>query len=215
VNPVDVRLLVLAKEPLPGRVKTRLCPPCSHEEAAAIAEAALGDTLLAVSGTRTAERVLVLDGTPDLSWPVTRVVAQRGSGLDQRLVSAFDDCGGPALLIGMDTPQVTTDQINSAITALCSTETDAVLGPTFDGGYWAIGLRRVDPEVFLGIPMSTSSTFDRQLKRFASLGLRASLLPMLVDVDHFDDAISVASEVPYGRFAAAVRRVVSRLEMVG
>jgi glycosyltransferase A (GT-A) superfamily protein (DUF2064 family) len=101
-----MKLLVIAKAPEPGRSKTRLCPPCSPEQAAALAEAALTDTLRAVAATPADERVLVLDGTPGDWLPEGfRVVPQRGDGLDERLAAAFADAGGPALLIGMDTPQ--------------------------------------------------------------------------------------------------------------
>ena len=101
-------LLVIAKEPRPGRVKTRLTPPFTPEEAAALAEAALADTLRAVAAAPARRRVLVLDGQPG-PWlpPGFDVVPQCAGGLDERLAAAFAGCDGPALLIGMDTPQVT------------------------------------------------------------------------------------------------------------
>src|SRR5437879_3056069 len=103
------RILVLAKAPVPGRVKTRLCPPCTPHEAAALADAALADTLAAALASRRAGRVvLALDG-PSGWWSDTGadVIAQRGDGLDERLALALADVGGPVLVIGMDTPHVT------------------------------------------------------------------------------------------------------------
>lgn len=98
-------LLVIAKEPRPGWVKTRLTPPFTASEAAALARAALADTLSAVAAAPASRRVLVLDGTPG-PWlpPGFDVVPQCAGGLDERLAGAFAGCDGPALLIGMDTP---------------------------------------------------------------------------------------------------------------
>ena len=102
-------VIVIAKAPVPGRVKTRLTPPLSPTQAAALARAALEDTLAAVAAARLAgRRVVALDGDPDGWLPDGfELVAQRGGGLAQRLARAFEDVGGPALLIGMDTPQIT------------------------------------------------------------------------------------------------------------
>ena len=103
-----VTLMVIAKEPLPGRAKTRLSPPCTPGEAAALAGAALLDTLEVVSRTPAERRVLVFDGDPGrFSRPGLEVIQQRGAGLGERLAAAFEDVAQPALLIGMDTPQLT------------------------------------------------------------------------------------------------------------
>jgi glycosyltransferase A (GT-A) superfamily protein (DUF2064 family) len=101
-------LLVIAKEPVPGRVKTRLVPPGTPRQAATLAEAGLADTLHAVLAAAARRRVLVLDGEPG-SWlpPGFDVVPQCGGGLDERLAAVFAAVPGPALLIGMDTPQLT------------------------------------------------------------------------------------------------------------
>lgn len=99
-------LLVIAKEPLPGRVKTRLTPPFSPVEAARLAEAALADTLRTVRVLPAARRAVVLDGSPGPWLPSgIEVVAQGAGGLDERLAAAFGACSGPTLLIGMDTPR--------------------------------------------------------------------------------------------------------------
>lgn len=104
----EVQLLVVAKAPRAGRSKTRLCPPCTPEEAAWLAEAALADTLAAVAATPVRRRVLVLSGELGPWLPGGfEVLAQRGDGFDEPLAAAFVDAGTPALLVGMDTPQVT------------------------------------------------------------------------------------------------------------
>src|SRR4051812_30616875 len=101
-------VLVLAKEPVPGRVKTRLCPPFDHEAAARLAEAALADTLEAVAHCGAERRVLALDGRPGWWLPEGfEVIPQVVGPFDRRLAAAWDATGGPGLQIGMDTPQVT------------------------------------------------------------------------------------------------------------
>jgi rSAM/selenodomain-associated transferase 1 len=196
-------LAVIAKAPVPGRSKTRLCPPCTPDEAAALAEAALRDTLaalLAVPGA--ARRVLVLDGTPGAWLPDgVEVIAQRGEGLAQRLAAAFDDIGGPAFLVGMDTPQVTASNLTTGLQALQRHR--AALGLAPDGGYWGIGLRAPAPAAFAGVPMSSPHTGTVQLARLRALGLRPARLAMLRDVDLVADARAVAAQAPRSRFAAA------------
>jgi uncharacterized protein len=202
---MSAALMVLAKAPRPGRSKTRLCPPCTPRDAAALARAALTDTLDAVLATPAARRVLVLDG-PVGDWlaPGVEVVAQRGAGLDERLAHAFADVGGPALLVGMDTPQVTRGDLARGLARLAAPGVDAVLGPATDGGYWAIGLREAQPRAFLGVPMSTAWTGRAQHERLRRLGLRVALLPALRDVDRIADARAVAALAPAGRFARAL-----------
>ena len=202
-------IIVMAKAPVPGRVKTRLCPPCTPDEAAALAEAALVDTLAAALASSTDRVVLALDGRPGAWLPVgVDVVGQRGGGFGQRLAAAWSDIGGPALQIGMDTPQVTPALLDLATAVLEEPDTDAVLGPAEDGGWWSIGLRRADPAVFVGVPMSRPDTGARQMARLRDLGLRTATLPSLRDVDTIADAHEVAELAPDTRFAAAVRGVV-------
>jgi hypothetical protein len=198
-------IIVLAKSPVPGRVKTRLCPPCSHREAADVAAAALADTLEVVAHTPARARVLALEGElgPWLPDGFT-IVPQLGRGLDERLANAFAAVTGPAVLIGMDTPQVSRGRLVAAMERLSEPDVDAVLGPATDGGWWVIGLRRADPRVFIGVPMSTDHTGADQLTRLRSLGYRTYLLDELHDVDTFADAIAVAHVIPHSRFATAV-----------
>ncbi|MFC9277983.1 DUF2064 domain-containing protein [Streptomyces collinus] len=193
-----ITLLVIAKEPRPGRVKTRLTPPFSPEQAAGLAEAALADTLRAVAGAPAARRLLVLDGRPG-RWlpPGFDVVPQCAGGLDARLADAFARCSGPALLIGMDTPQVTPDLLTVDFA-----DCDAWFGPAEDGGFWALGLARPEPGLLRGVPMSTPVTGAVQRERLVAAGLRVRDLPRLRDVDTAADARAVAALAPHGAFAA-------------
>jgi glycosyltransferase A (GT-A) superfamily protein (DUF2064 family) len=203
-------LLVIAKQPVPGRVKTRLVPPCTHEQAAALAEAALADTLRTVLMAPAARRVLVLDGEPG-PWlpPGFDIVPQCGGPLDERLAAAFAAVRGPALLIGMDTPQVT-----PGLMAVDWRAADAVFGPAADGGFWALGLREPDPALLRGVPMSTSATGAIQRARLVAAGLRVAELPQLRDVDTAADALAVARDAPQSRFAAQARELAVVLSLV-
>jgi glycosyltransferase A (GT-A) superfamily protein (DUF2064 family) len=191
-------LLVIAKQPVPGRVKTRLVPPCTHGQAAALAEAALADTLRTVLMAPARRRVLVLEGRPGPWLPAGfDVVPQCGGPLDERLAAAFAAVRGPALLIGMDTPQVTPGLLTVDWQAA-----DAVFGPASDGGFWALGLR---------VPMSTPTTGAIQRARLLAAGLRVADLPRLRDVDTAADAVAVARQAPRSRFAARARELAAVL----
>ena len=204
----EVTLLVIAKEPLPGRCKTRLSPPLAPVDAAALAAAALADTLETVAATPATRRRLVLEGKPG-SWVPNgvEVVPQASGGLADRLGDAFAGVAGPALLVGMDTPQLTMSALERAARRLAEPGIDAVLGPAPDGGYWSIGLRRPDPAVFAGVPMSSSITCDRQRRRLRALGLRVAELEALRDFDTIDDALAVAERCPGSRFARQLASV--------
>lgn len=199
-------LVLLAKAPVPGRVKTRLTPAFSPEQAAALAHAAIRDTL-AVMGAVPGRRHVVWDG-PTPAWLPgdATVLTQRGAGLDERLTGAFADVlrdgRGPALLVGMDTPQLTPADLQVDWRGA-----NAVLGLSEDGGFWAVGLRRAHPQAFLGVPMSTPDTGRAQLRRLQSLGLRVRLLRCLRDVDTIEDAAAVAALAPDTRFARLHRRL--------
>lgn len=200
-------LLVMAKEPVPGRVKTRLCPPLSAEQAAAVAAAAIADTLHAASGCRRVGRVVVaLDGAPGgwLDTGAVEVVAQRGATFNQRLAAAWAAVDGPTLQIGMDTPQLTSTLLDRC--AEITAASDAALGLACDGGWWALGMRRPDPGVFAGVPMSTADTGRLQAAALRHRGLRVTPLPTLRDVDDIDAALAVAAAVPTTRFARELGR---------
>lgn len=196
-------VVVIAKRPTPGRSKTRLSPPLTPEQAAAVAQASLDDTFAAVGAANVQRRVVAYDG-PEGDWiPVGfERFPQRGAGLDERLAAAFEDLGCPAVIIAMDTPQVTSGQLEAALAALATH--DVVLGATDDGGYWIVGLASPEPDVLRGVPMSRDDTLERQLERVAGAGLRCAMVDPLRDIDHWEDAVAVAREIPDSRLAALV-----------
>ena len=210
------QVIVIAKEPVPGRVKTRLTPPFTADDAALLARAALADTLAAAAAAPLTRRVLALDGAPGDWLPAGfDVVPQRSGGLDERLAAAFADTHArlplPMVLIGMDTPQVTPGLLVEAAQSLVSGEADAVFGPAADGGFWLLGLRRPDRSLLAGVPMSRPDTGRHQMDRLTSAGLRVAMMPELTDMDTFREAELIADMIPRSRFAAAFRLAVGDL----
>jgi len=207
---LGAQLMVIAKEPVPGLVKTRLTPAYTPAEAAELAAAALADTLAAVAAVAVARRILALAGTPGRWLPSGfDVIAQRGGGLDERLAWALSDaratCPDPLVFIGMDTPQVTPALLAQAVEPLVRGTADATFGLAEDGGFWLLGLREIDPGLVLGVPMSRSDTGALQLERLHRAGLRVCPLPELADVDTAAEAERIAAATPASQFAARVR----------
>ncbi len=198
-----MHLTVIAKAPVAGKVKTRLSPPLSPAQAAAVAAACLSDTFEAVSRSAADNSDVtahaLIDGDPGEWIPEGyEVRPQRGGGLAERLANGFDDLG-PGLIIGMDTPTVGA-LLNEAITAL--RRGSDVIGMTLDGGYWGIGLATVDRSVFDGIEMSTDRTGADQLDRLVALDRDVVVLPSVRDIDRFGDIAPVVAESPGSHLAA-------------
>ncbi len=193
-------LLVIAKEPVPGRVKTRLIGHCTAEEAAELADCALRDTLTVLQDVPCKERVILLDGSPTGWLPAGwQVLDQVEGGLDERLSAGFDAIAdGPALLVGMDTPQLRAGQLG-----FDPARFDACLGLATDGGFWTIGF--ADPRrarsCIQDVPMSTEHTGAEQLARLHAAGLSVQLLDTLTDVDTAASAAVVAELAPQTSFA--------------
>jgi len=207
----------MAKSPVAGQVKTRLTTSFTPAQAAALAQACLRDTLDTVVATPASRRMVAWAGARRSWVPAgVEVRAQSGVGLDGRISHALAEAlcglprwpasrgGGPALLVGMDTPQLRPRDLGLDWGAA-----DAVLGLCPDGGYWAIGLSRFHPDAVKGVPMSTPMTGRLQLERLQSLGFRVRMLPMMRDVDTPADAVIVARVAPDTRFARLHRRLTS------
>ncbi|HEV7861552.1 MAG TPA: DUF2064 domain-containing protein [Acidimicrobiia bacterium] len=203
-----LHVIVMAKSPRPGRVKTRLCPPCTPEEAAEVAAAALADTLAAVAACGAARKVLALDGEPG-AWlpPGFTVVPQHGPTFERRLTNAWSDTGGPGVQIGMDTPQVTAAELDGLLARLDDgAAPTALLGHALDGGWWVIGWRKADARaVFAGIPMSAPTTGLAQENRLLDLGLDVLRAEPKRDIDTIDDLTAVAAAFPELQTAGVAR----------
>lgn len=199
-----ITLVLIAKEPIPGRVKTRLHPPFSLDEAARLAAAAIDDTVAVLAALPADRRVLFFDGdrVPERAREF-EVIRQGGGTLDERLGDLFDRCDGPTLLVGMDTPQLSADDLD-AVFSEWDPEIDSWFGPAEDGGFWALGMRRPDGALIRGVPMSRSDTGARQLDRLHGAGHTVGVLPTLRDVDTAADAEAVAVLAPLTAFATTV-----------
>lgn len=199
-------LIVFAEEPVPGRVKLGLSPPCSAEQAAWVAAAALADTLAAVEASEAAGRRLVAFAGDPRGWVPARieVTTQAPGDLRRRLAVAFSEVEGPALAIGTRTPQLAPAALDAALATLLEPGVDAVLGPTESGGVWAVGLRRTAAE-----PLPSRAEDEV----VGAAGIRAWLegqrlevatLPELRAIVTFEDAEAVAGECPERNFVAAL-----------
>ncbi|NUR05215.1 MAG: glycosyltransferase [Streptomyces sp.] len=206
-------VLVMAKAPLPGTVKTRLHALLGSRGCAELQSALLAHTVELTAGWPT---FLAYD-PPDaedavrcLVPPGVRLLPQRGSGLGERLAAAVEDVctlrPGPVVVLGTDAPTLTADRLAAAFTALDSGH-DVVLGPALDGGYYLIGMRRpqtrlfgLDPALWGGdqVLASTLAIADRA-------GLRTVLLPPLRDLDTPEDAaVLLGDPLLPARIAAAL-----------
>lgn len=208
-------VVVMAKECVPGRVKTRLHPPFGLDQAARIAQAALDDTLAAVSQVD-ARRVLCVQGEVREVAGFEQI-AQVDGDLDERIAAVLDAIDTPVLLIGMDTPQVDPVLLQRALDSWAP-DTDAWFGPATDGGFWLLGLRSARDlpaaargnrgDLVRGIPMSRDDTGARQRARLVGAGLRVADLPALTDIDDHDSLRNVATALPQN---SAVTRVLAEL----
>ncbi len=211
----DTAVLVVAKAPAPGVVKTRLALTVGDRFAAELAAAALLDTievcaaafdtcLLALTGelagaARGDELVAALSG-----WSV---FGQRGDGLGERLVNAHGDAARrsrrPVLQVGMDTPQMGRDQLSELAGMLSGQDCDAVLGPADDGGWWLLGVTAPAlVEGLASVPMSSGRTCAETLRMLHGNGASVLFGPQLRDVDVVGDAVAVSRDFPHLEFAA-------------
>ena len=197
-------VIVFAKAPRPGEVKTRMCPPLSHGEAAELYASMLADVLEA---TARAARLLGIDPVlavhpPGLCAELARdvptpfrVVAQRGPGLAARMAWAVREAAAAGvrrvLLRGSDSPTLDGAALASALADL--DEHDVVLRPDRDGGYNLVGLRRPTPEIF-DHQMSTASVLEDTLARAKALGLAVKVAEPGFDLDTLADLRWLARE---------------------
>jgi glycosyltransferase A (GT-A) superfamily protein (DUF2064 family) len=211
---MNLTVAVMAKECLPGRVKTRLSPPLTPAGAAELAQLSLTRTLDTVRGLPASHRLLVMEGTPRSQDAKGFTVVGQGPGmLDERLAAVCDFAAGPLLIIGMDTPQLSREHLAMLLDdwAAPAPAHHAWLGLAADGGFWAVALLRPLGSLVRGVPMSTNMTGARQLNRLALHGLSTGLLPVLRDMDFFADAVGIAGGIPGTDFANAVSAVSAQL----
>jgi rSAM/selenodomain-associated transferase 1 len=192
-------MAIMAKAPRAGKVKTRLAPPLTLEQSAALNICFLKDTAEELSSVAGADGMVCYTPVGDeaafdrLLPEGFTLIAQRGDKFGERLLAAAVDilaCGyGSVCLIDSDSPTVPKAAFEMAVAELARDGDRIVLGPSHDGGYYLIGLKRAHAAVFENITWSTASVCEETIERARESGLEVVLLPLWYDVD---DAATLA-----------------------
>ncbi len=223
-QPNSAALIVFAKAPIEGYVKTRLCPPLAPDEAASLHGSLVLDLLERCQSLQGCDRILA--GAPTPEHPFFGAMKTRfkipiwdqvGDDLGARMAHVFQAAlGSPyqsVIIIGTDIPGITVSLISMAFKSL--QQHDIVLGPTVDGGYSLIGLRSPIPQLFENIPWSTEKVFSLTQEKANALGLSVKILPMLRDLDTVEDlqAFIKESKDPKKQvFSSRTKNVLQELE---
>jgi len=188
---MDNALIVVAKEPVPGFTKTRLCPPLTPEAAASFYRCLMLDTLALMARLRSADHTIAYTPTDarayfeELSPNGFRLVSQQGADLGERLAHALNlhlELGYQRVVImNSDGPTLPLAYLEGAFSGL--DHADVTLGPGHDGGYYLIGLKQPHPELFQGIAWSTDQVIPQTLDICRRRGLTVQQLPEWYDVD--------------------------------
>jgi uncharacterized protein len=196
-------VLVFAKVPEPGRVKTRLLSRLTGQQAAGVHRACLEDTVRQVAHVPGCQKCLQVAAGSDKArrlaaaleldrrWQVT---PQRGRDLGARMRHAFASFFRadytPVVIVGTDTPWMGSERILRALDLLDTA--DVVLGPSRDGGYYLVGARRLVPQMFRSIPWGTSQVFRRTICALEKARVSYRLLPRDFDLDRPEDLARAA-----------------------
>ena len=182
----------MAREPVPGTVKTRLGPSLSDYDIAALYGCFLRDRIDQAGSLRGATPVIAFTPPESRSFfaelaPDFLLLPQSGGGLSARLIGIVErllDMGYQGVIAtDSDSPTLPTEHLQEAVERLAGATADVVLGPSDDGGYYLVGVRRLYPELFDNMPWSTPQVYNETLKRAAESGLRVASLPAWYDVD--------------------------------
>lgn len=201
LSALSTALVIFAKAPIPGQVKTRLCPPLTPDEAATLHGSFVLDTLERTK-TAVAKFKLPIDRylacAPSATHVFFKIMEERqgvklidqvGDDLGARMSQAFETMFARGyqrlLIIGTDIPTLPLDHFKQ--TAALLENHDLVLGPALDGGYYLIGLKRPTPELFVDIPWSTDQVLTLTQEKAVTLGLTTALLEPWNDVDTVAD----------------------------
>ncbi len=220
-SPARIALAVVAKVPVPGAVKTRLCPPLSPVEAARLARCFLEDRIAQVRLVPGADPILAFAPATrarelaGLVPPGVRLLPQRGADLGarlQRLLAGLLAEGySGAVAVDADSPTLPLAFLRAACRVLRRGRVDVVLGPCLDGGYYLIGLRAPAPALFATMPWSTPAVLEETVARARRLGLRLALLPPWFDVDRGEDLVRLRASLKGGPAAYRPARTLAFL----
>lgn len=208
-------LVVIAKQPERGKVKTRIASVLGGDQAAELYRCALRDTLTLAGSVADVTHVLSYAPPTDegrmyfaRTAPTFALIPQQGMAFGERLSGTFARLlhdYSPVVLIGSDSPDLPTEFIARAF-ALLRAEADAVIGPATDGGYYLLGMRSMHPSLFECIDWSTEAVLAQTRERASAAGLQMADLPPWHDLDTVDDLLAlVAPGAPSTReFVAAM-----------
>jgi len=198
----DRVLVIMAKAPRPGSVKTRLTPSLPLQAVTAFYRCLLGDTL-ALARSLAGVEIAIMCPVSDvnelarLAGPGARVVAQKGEGLAAGLTSVFahfaEDPQHRIIAFNSDSPHLPRSVLEEAFETLAAH--DVVVGPTYDGGYYLVGAKASHPTLFLSDGIGTSSALERLLSRTRVLKLSVGLGDPFYDIDVADDLIRLAADL--------------------
>lgn len=189
-------LIIFARYPEPGKVKTRLAATIGNEQAAALYKEWAEKIFFESKQARNVSHRYLFYADPGdykkvHAWNNDGFLlqAQNGTELGDRIKAAFrktfDDKMKKAIIIGTDAPDLTGDMIDNAVRRLDTH--DIVIGPANDGGYYLLGMNRYYPDIFDGIPWSTGEVFHATVRKIKGNGLRYYELPVLSDIDTIED----------------------------
>jgi len=211
---------VFAKQPLPGQVKTRLCPPLKAEEAMDLYLVSLSETVTRMQHGQGYDLAICYSG--ERSWfestfPGITLIAQEGDDLGARMATAlnsFLEQGyDQAALIGSDIPDLPLEIVEQAFDLLnCS---DLVFGPAVDGGYYLVGETRHCPELFKSIPWSSDQVLSKTMKKAQALGVKTELLPQWEDLDDIASLKRHQQRNPEGSTSRFMKRQLAQYFSVG
>lgn len=202
-------LAIFAKAPVAGQVKTRLCPPLTHEQAAELFRCFLLDTVERMCSLATVQVFLAI--TPADSEPLfrqmipfpVRYLPQRGDSLGEREINMLADMLSEGfsrvIIIGSDIPTLPVRHIQEAFTRLEDAECDAVFGPSTDGGYYLVGARKIHRPLFENIAWSTPQVLEQTLEQARLHQLTVELVPSWYDVDTVEDLQPLVVDARYQR----------------
>lgn len=192
-------LIIFAKRPSPGRVKTRLVPHLTAEEAAELYRRMLLDILAKTGQITDVDKFLFYEqwaGAAEYFAETASggfICPQVGKGMGERLETAFDHVFrrgyGEVAVIGTDSPDLPVSFVERAFDLLRFPDVDAVFGPAVDGGYYLVAMARLHRELFRDIPWSTGKVLQRSLSKAAGAGVATALLPLWHDVDTAADLL--------------------------
>jgi len=211
---LKAKLLVFTKTPLPGQVKTRLSPPFTAEEAAALAEAFLFDTLDLIESAELNVGKIIYFTPEDEAKYFTEIISdgwqikpQRGQSLRIRLINALREESAnddqPVVVIGADSPTLPPQYLAEALKIL--KKVDLVIGPAFDGGFYLIGIKKFHPSLLKSVILSKSDSYKKLVINAARVGLTYRTLPPWYDIDHFDDLERINNPMTLNRGFTALR----------